>query len=120
MPDRDWMIKAACRGYDPENWFPEDLPPRDRRRAVLAAKRICQSCPVYDECSEYADAYNTTYGIWGGERRTIRIFPPLTRKTCGTAAGYLSHRRYRERACERCKAAQRDDARARRAEGRLA
>ncbi|WP_342448045.1 WhiB family transcriptional regulator [Trueperella pyogenes] len=27
---------------------------------------MCQSCPVLDECREYALSHNEPYGVWGG------------------------------------------------------
>lgn len=117
MPDRDWMVKAACRGHNPENWFPEDLPrsPKLRAKAVETATRVCESCPVRDECNAYADALDTASGIWGGTRRNARVIPPTIRRSCGTPAGYLGHRRRREAACDPCKSAIREVSRTQRA-----
>lgn len=41
--------------------------------------------------------------------------PPIKRKQCGTTAGYNQHIRHREQACDDCRAAKREDTRARRA-----
>lgn len=61
--DRAWMALAACRGYDPETWFPgEGRGPRDTTRA----RRICVDCPVRQQCADYAIATSANYGIWGG------------------------------------------------------
>lgn len=64
----EWKADAACRGQDPELWFPlwGDHETADK------AKAICNECPVKYECGEYA--YNTkTYdGIWGGQTERER------------------------------------------------
>lgn len=56
-----WWERAACRGTDPEMFFPPPCaaPPR-------VAKRICAGCPVRAKCLEYALANGERHGIWGG------------------------------------------------------
>ncbi len=48
--DREWRMNAACRGVDPELFFPaaEGGPARDAQ--VAAAKAVCARCPVRREC----------------------------------------------------------------------
>ena len=72
---RGWRDEAACRGTDPEAFFPtaERGPIRDAE--VAAARAVCAGCPVRDACLEWAlDAM--AYGIAGGltevERREFR------------------------------------------------
>jgi len=40
------------------------------------AKRVCESCPVREECLKYAMDNDERFGIWGGlserERRRLR------------------------------------------------
>ncbi len=66
---RDWARQAACRGADTTMWFPEPRQPAD------AAKAVCASCPVRDECLAYALASRQRFGVWGGlseqERRRL-------------------------------------------------
>lgn len=65
--DTDWMDDAACRGADPEIFFP--ITPRNGRgyRGLNEpALRICRICRVRDECLEYAFKANMDDGIWGG------------------------------------------------------
>lgn len=66
----DWRDEAACRGQDPSIWLPE------RGDPVLRAKRICSTCPVADDCLEYALRESITVGIYGGlsekQRRPLR------------------------------------------------
>lgn len=54
-----WMEFAACRQVDAELWFPEV------GSSATAAKRICQQCPVLEQCLAYA-LENQEKGIWGG------------------------------------------------------
>lgn len=62
LGDRSFMGKAACRGCDPDLWFPE------RGQDSSQAKKICdEQCPVERECLEYAVKNNILVGIWGGQ-----------------------------------------------------
>jgi WhiB family redox-sensing transcriptional regulator len=74
----DWRDKAACRGYDPEDWFPAaEEGSRAYDRQVAAAKSICHACPVAADCLQHALAHGEDAGIWGGlseqERRDLRL-----------------------------------------------
>jgi WhiB family transcriptional regulator, redox-sensing transcriptional regulator len=70
-----WMVRGACRGTDPELFFPISL----RGRAVEQinyAKSVCDRCPVAGSCLSYA-LRTMPDGIWGGttseERIAIRV-----------------------------------------------
>ena len=57
-----WMDSALCAQVDPELFFPEY-----RANAVAAAaRRICATCPVRDDCLRYALTDPDLDGIWGG------------------------------------------------------
>ena len=60
LKEREWMDRAACKGMDPNLFFPE----RGDIKGVNKAIDICNSCPVKAECREYGDM--ETVGIWGG------------------------------------------------------
>lgn len=64
-----WFEEASCAESDPEAWFPE------KGCSTREAKRICDGCPVRDECLAYALARREKFGIWGGlserERRVL-------------------------------------------------
>lgn len=66
----DWRDLAACKGVDPELFFPE------RGDDTRPAKAICRGCDVRFECLEFALAGAEKFGVWGGlserERRRIR------------------------------------------------
>ena len=69
----DWRTRAACRGADPELWFPD----RGDHATITAALAVCAECPVRPEClDESLRLPASTTGIWGGEtdrgRRRIR------------------------------------------------
>lgn len=63
-----WMESAVCASADPEEWFPE------KGVSAHAAKKICATCPVIDECLQFA-LKNDEQGVWGGtshrERRSL-------------------------------------------------
>lgn len=64
-----WRQKAACRGVDPDIFFPvSDEEAED-------AKAICGLCPVQELCLEWAISTREKEGVWGGatERERRRI-----------------------------------------------
>lgn len=64
--------RRACRNKDPDLWFP----PAGRAWAVPVAKKVCWTCPIKDECREWAVPITDLFGIWGGttpaERKRLR------------------------------------------------
>jgi hypothetical protein len=66
---------AACRGVDPELFFPVAEAGPVLARQVAEAKAVCARCPVRAECLEFALRL-LPYGIAGGlteqERRALR------------------------------------------------
>jgi WhiB family redox-sensing transcriptional regulator len=66
----EWQHRGACRGLDPNLFFPE------RGESVKEAKAVCARCPVRAECLKYALENHELHGIWGGfserERRQLR------------------------------------------------
>ncbi len=66
----DWYADAACRGMDPEIFFPTT------KRAADRAKSICAGCEVRTQC--LADAIESEAdGVRGGlterERRRVAM-----------------------------------------------
>lgn len=61
-----WMESAVCASADPEEWFPE------KGVRAAKAKKICATCPVIDECLQFA-IDNNEVGIWGGTSRRERV-----------------------------------------------
>jgi WhiB family transcriptional regulator, redox-sensing transcriptional regulator len=62
----DWQKQAACRGLDPELFFPGS------GGRSLTARAVCAACPVADECLDYALRLNEKAGVWGGTTWTER------------------------------------------------
>ena len=64
-----WRQHSACRGLDPEIFYPST----DEEAA--AAKAVCGQCVVREMCLEHALGSRERDGVWGGatekERRRI-------------------------------------------------
>jgi hypothetical protein len=75
---RGWRDRAACRGEDPELFFPSTESGTTYREQVAAAKAVCARRPVVAECLVEAVA-RIPFGIAGGltaeERRGLRRRP---------------------------------------------
>ncbi len=69
-----WMPRGACRGEDPELFFPVAAA-GPALAQVFAAKAVCLRCAVRAACLSYALATGQA-GIWGGttqeERHAMR------------------------------------------------
>jgi WhiB family redox-sensing transcriptional regulator len=84
-----WHDRSACRGVDPELFFPVGVT-GPAVEQIDRAKRVCVSCPVQAECLSWALAVGVDDGVWGGltehERRSLRRRvpagkPPTPRRT---------------------------------------
>jgi WhiB family redox-sensing transcriptional regulator len=64
-----WRQRAACRGIDPDVFYPASDEEADE------AKAICAVCPVRQLCLEHALAFREREGVWGGlnERERRRL-----------------------------------------------
>jgi len=64
-----WRKHAACRGIDPDVFYPVSDEEADE------AKAICDQCAVRESCLEHALSHREREGIWGGttERERRRI-----------------------------------------------
>lgn len=57
----DWP-RAACWGSgQPNLWFPSESGANPN---TAVAKRICEGCPILDDCREYALADERLVGVW--------------------------------------------------------
>jgi WhiB family redox-sensing transcriptional regulator len=66
-----WRQSAACRGVDPEIFYPAS------EEEAEVAKAVCASCGVRQACLEFALASRERDGVWGGatekdRRRLLR------------------------------------------------
>ena len=86
IPDEyAWMLHSHCRGADTREFFPSN------GIGVEAAQRVCQGCPVREECLEYALLHRIEQGVWGGasERERRRILRSRRRAGISTGQGAL-------------------------------
>lgn len=67
----DWAERAACRGHNPNDFFPG--------RGVTVApiiRKLCARCQVRSDCLEFGVRW-PVLGIWGGmavrQRRRLRV-----------------------------------------------
>jgi WhiB family redox-sensing transcriptional regulator len=76
-----WQLRAACRGRGVTEFFRPDGSSRVR------ATVVCASCPVTEDCLEYALDHPSLKGVWAGtsERGRHRI-----RATLGKGVEALS------------------------------
>ena len=68
-----WREQAACRGSDPELFFPATDSDWGAPAPTTShtARALCQRCPVRADCLEAA-LDSDTYGVWGGTTRSQR------------------------------------------------
>ena len=94
------MADAVCVQVDPELFFPEKSGDH-----ATAAKTVCNSCPVIEECLSYA-LTNFEVGVWGGtttnQRKGMRARAGWGH---GTVAGAEAHYRRGEMPCRHCRTA---------------
>jgi len=61
----NWRSAGACLSADPDLFFPISTKgPAEKQ--IARAKMICAGCRVRQECLEFAQVHDLTYGIWGG------------------------------------------------------
>lgn len=65
MTNTNWRDRALCAQTDPDAFVP------DKGGSTVQAKKICGTCPVRQQCLDYALA-NNERGIWGGTSDTER------------------------------------------------
>lgn len=121
VPAPSSLTRGACRGEDPELFFPIGTT-GPAALQIHNAKAVCLRCPVMDECLQWAVQSGQDAGVWGGqtedERRSMKRRTARDRareaasrrsepnpEACGTDAGYRTHLEHGEQACDRCKAA---------------
>ena len=64
-----WRQSAACRGVDPQIFYPAS------EEEAAAAKSVCAQCDVRGACLEFALGSREREGVWGGatERERRRL-----------------------------------------------
>jgi WhiB family redox-sensing transcriptional regulator len=78
----EWRERAACRGADPELFFPGRTDADGSKREY--ARQVCKACSVQPECLDYSLQAREKHGIWGGLTELER--KPLRRRGRGSAA----------------------------------
>lgn len=80
--DYSWQARGACRGADPELFFP----PTEEEAAV--AKSYCATCPVRVACLAFSIERNERFGVWGGlgEKERAKLSPAAREQILRTAA----------------------------------
>lgn len=75
VPVGPWVIDARCAEVGGDLWYATNTKGGPTRENLMA-KRICDDCPVKQQCLDWALENNERYGIWGGatprERRGMR------------------------------------------------
>ena len=66
-----WMDNASCKGLTDIFFGKYAERPQATVRREARAKSICDKCPVFDRCREYARA-NLEVGYWAGENEYDR------------------------------------------------
>ncbi|UNX54401.1 WhiB family transcriptional regulator [Georgenia sp. TF02-10] len=81
----DWRQRAACRGEDPELFFPAGDTRSAQEQMEAAAKAVCARCAVIDTCLTWSLQTGQDTGVWGGmseaDRRTLRRPSVRVRRT---------------------------------------
>ena len=101
VPPETDLSGALCRRVVPDVFFPEP----DDTWGEQVARAICELCPVRSACLALALARNEPVGIYAGLTPVERDALAGRTNGCGTRAGYARHRRYGERTCAACRAA---------------
>ena len=100
MKNTEWKSKGLCYGHpQPDIWFPGEED--GKRTTAHQARRICNQCPVQQECREYAIEMDERHGVWGSvNRNTNRPKTADVPPRHGTEARARRHRRLGEKPCE--------------------
>lgn len=106
----EWQKQAACRGMMRDETQPKFFILRTDGPSVLRrARKVCDDCPVKQECLDFAIRFNISEGIWGGlsgrQRRNLRHDEGITGSdfdySIELAAAAVQAQRDRERISER-------------------
>jgi WhiB family transcriptional regulator, redox-sensing transcriptional regulator len=88
----EWQFQGTCRHVDPAVFFhPEGERGPARRRRDDAAKAVCATCPVVNQCRQHALTVREPYGVWGGmteqEREAHYAATAKARRSAVSVAG---------------------------------
>lgn len=89
IPQGDWVLEARCGSVEtPDHFF------IDGAIGIEQAKKFCESCPVTDDCLQYALDNRIDHGVWGATS------PRDRRSRRGTLLTTLQRRRENEQRLE--------------------
>src|ERR1043165_1275570 len=61
----DWQRQAHCQGVGVSYYFgDDDEQPTMSIKQVRRASKLCEVCPVFMECLEWALTHREEYGVW--------------------------------------------------------
>lgn len=70
----EWQYDGACRDADPESFFLEpNMRGLNKRNREVDAIKICNTCPVKQECLDHALSVPEYFGVWGGMTEEHRL-----------------------------------------------
>lgn len=82
----DWMNHAACAGRGNRRFYADD------ENLQLAALSVCATCPVQQDCLNYALDGEERFGVWGGltakQRNQLLAHRPVVRRCVECAGTY--------------------------------
>ena len=99
IPRKDWFSLASCKGKT-ELMFPKQ---HKDITYIAQARAICKTCPVKNECLEYALEFPAAdmHGVWAGltsrqlaaeqRRRKIKAVRPTLAQMWGNWNSYFRH-----------------------------
>ena len=67
-----WQDRANCKGMDPA-LFHEEKPFNWPKKQLARAKAICATCPVAQDCLQFAIENQYLLGVWGGMTYNERL-----------------------------------------------
>ena len=70
MTDLAWLDRIACKGMDPQLFYPRGTD----QAQTAAAKAVCARCPVRAQCEELRG--NAVVGVWAGTSSADRKAKP--------------------------------------------
>ncbi len=69
--DQAWTDHAVCKGRTTLFFPPRAERPQARLRRESQARLLCGTCPVQQQCQQFARSHHE-YGFWGGESEEDR------------------------------------------------
>lgn len=70
----EWQYEGACRDADPESFFLDpNMRGLNKKTKELNAIKVCNTCPVKQECLDHALSVPEYFGVWGGMTEEQRL-----------------------------------------------